>query len=77
MAENRLVALLAIAVAACGIRCAATRNAGTVENAAPESITATAQADQFAESRQRLDGNVGTVDASNGRRSRCARPPSN
>ena len=61
--RSRLAALLA--VAACGIR-SATRTAGTAESAARGSITDTAQADQFAESRQRLNGNVGTVDSSNG-----------
>ena len=65
MTKKQLAALLAIAVAACGIR-SATRTAGTAESAAPGSITDTVQADQFAESRQRLNGNVGTVDSSNG-----------
>jgi hypothetical protein len=66
MAGNRLTALLtiAIAVAACGVHGAATRTVGTAEDAA--SITDTAQAEQFGKSRQRLDGNVGTVDPSTG-----------
>jgi hypothetical protein len=65
MTKSRLAALLAIVVAA-GDIAGATQTAGAAESAAPESITDNAQADQFAQSRQRLNGNVGSVDAGNG-----------
>lgn len=65
MAKRRLAALFAI-VLATGGNAAATQIAGASASAVPESITAAAQADQFAQSRQRLDGNVDAVDPSNG-----------